>query len=108
MFFSGLDFAHCKNGYVYHTKLDHIQNIESINGVVQHTGDNILSLVNEILISKEFINTDKYEGGKLIYFDIFGIYFINYSSAFRTALHIGTSFFSLLGIYLTLTDLEGM
>ncbi|CAH1393509.1 unnamed protein product [Nezara viridula] len=102
----GLDFAHCKNGYVYHTKFDNIESIESPHGVIKHTGENILSLSKAILNSKEFINPASYQTGKQVFFDIFGLVFINYSEDFATSLNIITLFISLLGIILTISMLN--
>lgn len=106
MFITGLDFAHCKNGYVYHTKFDNIESIELPHEVIKHTGENILSLSKALINSKEFINPSIYQTGKQIYFDLFGLVFINYSDDFGTALNVITLFISLLGIILTISLLN--
>ena len=47
----GMDFAHVKDGYRYHTKFDHTDYISQ--GVLQRTGENILNLVKSISNSVE-------------------------------------------------------
>ena len=47
----GMDFAHFKDGYRYHTKFDHTDYISQ--GVLQRTGENILNLVKSIANSEE-------------------------------------------------------
>ncbi|XP_036347552.1 endoplasmic reticulum metallopeptidase 1-like, partial [Rhagoletis pomonella] len=47
----GLDIAHFKNGYVYHTKFDRIDVIP--RGTLQRTGDNILALARAFSNSTE-------------------------------------------------------
>lgn len=102
----GLDFAHCKNGYVYHTKYDNIESIESPHGVIKHTGENILSLTKALINTKEFINPSSYQTGKQIYFDLFGLVFISYSEEFGASLNVITLFISSLGIILTISLLN--
>lgn len=52
----GMDFAHTKDGYRYHTKYDDIDFIQP--GALQRTGDNILGLVKLISNSDKLANTD--------------------------------------------------
>ncbi|XP_075217338.1 endoplasmic reticulum metallopeptidase 1-like isoform X2 [Lycorma delicatula] len=73
---AGLDFAHCENGYVYHTRLDDTYMIK--DGVYQHTGDNMLSLVRHFASYKMLANPDE-KDGRIVYFDLGGLFFITYS-----------------------------
>lgn len=52
----GMDFAHFINGYRYHTKYDRIDYLSP--GVLQHTGDNILTLVKKTANSDQLADTD--------------------------------------------------
>lgn len=51
-----MDFAHFINGYRYHTKYDRIDYLSP--GVLQHTGDNILTLVKKTANSDQLADTD--------------------------------------------------
>lgn len=52
----GLDFAHVKDGYRYHTKFDRTDYISQ--GVLQRTGENILNLVKSISNSQELSESE--------------------------------------------------
>lgn len=52
----GMDFAHVKDGFRYHTKYDDIDFIQP--GALQRTGDNILNLVKIISNSDKLANTE--------------------------------------------------
>lgn len=47
----GLNFAYIDKGYLYHTPLDSIENVEI--GTLQHTGDNLLALVKAVANSEK-------------------------------------------------------
>ena len=75
----GLDFAFIKNGYVYHTRHDTIQNIQ--DGSIQQAGDNLLNVVIDF-VSKEIENRSNDEEEKdddLVFFDMFGLFMVSYS-----------------------------
>lgn len=89
---SGLDLAHYKNGYVYHTKHDNLEQIDS--SVLQNTGDNLLALVKAI---SSHTGT-KNQKSKYVFFDVFGVYMVSYteiSGAFANFLIVLMSFFSI-------------
>jgi Zn-dependent M28 family amino/carboxypeptidase len=71
----GLDISIVKNGWVYHTKFDKIQEIPP--GCIQHVGSNALAL------AESFGNLDyseiKLSDGKMVFFDCFGLFMIVYS-----------------------------
>lgn len=62
--FSGLDFAHCKNGYVYHTRYDRHDMI--LPSVYQHTGDNLLALVRHIVASEQLKRPNEFKNGRQV------------------------------------------
>lgn len=100
--------AHCDNGYIYHTKLDKMEYIEP--GVYQHTGDNILALVKELISSPELVKMDNPVGkqpSKVIYFDVFGVFMVVYSETIAICLNGLTVLFSTYIIYKTFSILSG-
>lgn len=88
---SGLDFAHYKNGYVYHTKYDNLNQVEP--SVLQNTGDNLFELTKAISTH----NVTKNNKFKYVFFDILGVYMISYtelSGVVANFLIVLLSFFS--------------
>lgn len=86
----GMDFAHVFNGYRYHTKYDNIDYLPY--EVLQHTGDNILSLTKEIANSEILINTKLHAKGSAVFYDILGFSFISYSKNIGAIINIIISF----------------
>uniref|UniRef100_A0A1B6JDY7 FXNA-like protease n=1 Tax=Homalodisca liturata TaxID=320908 RepID=A0A1B6JDY7_9HEMI len=84
----GLDFAHCKNGYVYHTKYDSQDMI--LLSVYQHTGDNLLALVRHIVASEQIKRPTEYKGGRQVYFDVGGLFMVQYSEVEGIVLNLLT------------------
>lgn len=79
---SGLDFAHCRDGYVYHTAKDDLVSIVDLPGVIQHTGDNVLSMVLTFTGNKSKLSTLHFVPNQnSVYFDILGIIFFSYSTS---------------------------
>ncbi|CAO1401575.1 unnamed protein product [Diamesa serratosioi] len=75
----GMDFAHAKAGYRYHTKFDSIDYITP--NVLQRTGENIMTLVQSIANSIELSDTSKYsKTSSAVYFDYLGFFFITYTT----------------------------
>lgn len=72
----GVDFANVDNGFVYHTKFDNGMLVPL--GSYQHTGDNMLALVQALANSSSLENVDQ-SGVSMVYFDFFGLWFIHYS-----------------------------
>ncbi|XP_073981350.1 endoplasmic reticulum metallopeptidase 1-like isoform X2 [Rhodnius prolixus] len=78
----GLDFAHCRDGYVYHTAKDDLVSIVDLPGVIQHTGDNVLSMVLTFTGNKSKLSTLHFVPNQnSVYFDILGIIFFSYSTS---------------------------
>ncbi|XP_033611136.1 endoplasmic reticulum metallopeptidase 1 isoform X3 [Cryptotermes secundus] len=73
----GLDFAHAMNGYVYHTSYDNLHAIPT--GTIQHTGDNLLALTKHIASSDVLSNSQKHAAGRIVYFDVLGLFMVRYS-----------------------------
>lgn len=91
-----MDFAHCKNGYVYHTKYDGLEMI--LPSVFQHTGDNLLALVRHIVASEQIKHPAEYKNGQQVYFDVGGMFMVQYSEVEGIILNLFTVIFSLYTI----------
>lgn len=72
----GLDIAYCNQGWVYHTKYDHIMYM-SID-TIQNTGNNMLELIKVFADSDELLEPP--EGTAAVYFDLWGFFFVSYSA----------------------------
>nr|CAD7394429.1 unnamed protein product [Timema cristinae] len=93
----GLDFAHAMNGYVYHTKYDNMDSIP--RGTVQHTGDNLLALVQRLASSAELSDPRQHAAGREVYFNILPKIVVHYSEeagVFFNLLFIGLSIYTAL------------
>uniref|UniRef100_A0A2S2PTI4 FXNA-like protease n=1 Tax=Schizaphis graminum TaxID=13262 RepID=A0A2S2PTI4_SCHGA len=89
---SGLDLAHYKNGYVYHTKHDDLGQIDL--SVLQNTGENLFALA-KAMSTHNATNSTK---SKYVFFDLFGVYMVSYtelSGAFGNFIIVLSSFFSI-------------
>lgn len=74
----GLDLAYAYNDYVYHTRYDDIDMIE--DGTYQHTGDNVLGIVRAMANADEIEEkSGERSEGKAVFFDVFGLFLVNYS-----------------------------
>ncbi|XP_046383605.1 endoplasmic reticulum metallopeptidase 1-like [Ischnura elegans] len=100
----GLDLAHARNGYVYHTKYDDISRTSL--GSMQHTGDNLLALIPTIMSAPEFTipqNSSKLSAEsmakKSIFFDVMGLFMVEYSQGVGLLLNIVTVVLSLVVIF---------
>ncbi|KAL5244881.1 hypothetical protein ACI65C_012290 [Semiaphis heraclei] len=90
---SGLDLAHYKNGYVYHTRHDNLDRIDP--SVLQNTGENLLALAKAMSTHNATTNSTK---SKYVFFDVFGVYMFSYtelSGAFTNFIIVLLSFFSI-------------
>ncbi|KRJ99888.1 uncharacterized protein Dyak_GE12045, isoform B [Drosophila yakuba] len=96
----GLDTAKFINGFAYHTKYDQFSNIP--RGSIQNTGDNLLGLVRSIANSTELDNTAAYETGHAIFFDVLGLYFINYTESNGVILNYAVAGVALVLIFLSI------
>ncbi|XP_016978258.2 endoplasmic reticulum metallopeptidase 1-like isoform X1 [Drosophila rhopaloa] len=96
----GLDMAQNINGYTYHTKYDTYDIIPSNS--VQSMGENVLSVVRALSNATELENTAAYEQGPSVFFDVLGLYFVNYTNKTGIVLNFFVAISALLLIYLSL------
>lgn len=81
------DLAHIRNGFVYHTAYDGIENIDK--GSLQSTGDNLMGLLEELDGRKEIDgNSNENSGEKYIFYDFFGTFLIFYTQNVGIAINI--------------------
>ena len=66
----GLDFAHIKDGYRYHTQYDDVKYLPK--EFMQHTGENILELTKAMANSDKLVNADELSDTKAVYYDFLG------------------------------------
>ncbi|KAF9920885.1 hypothetical protein FBU30_009144 [Linnemannia zychae] len=82
---TGLDLATYKNSYLYHTQLDLNENMDI--GLPQHMGENVLAVVNHVANEADLTEIPKMTH-EIIYFDVAGLFFVTYSLATATTIHI--------------------
>ncbi|XP_050061899.1 endoplasmic reticulum metallopeptidase 1-like [Aphis gossypii] len=93
---SGLDLAHYKNGYVYHTKHDDLDQVGP--SVLQNTGENLLALARAMSTHNATAAAKNGTRSKYVFFDLFGVYMVSYtelSGAFGNFIIVLSSFFSI-------------
>ncbi|XP_050423361.1 endoplasmic reticulum metallopeptidase 1-like [Adelges cooleyi] len=93
---SGLDLAHYRNGYVYHTKYDDLNQIEP--AVLQHTGNNLLALSK--MFSSHNVTTKSKT--KYVFFDVLGVYMFSYTELSGVLYNFTVALLSLFSIFLSL------
>ncbi|KAI7816827.1 hypothetical protein BC939DRAFT_403329 [Gamsiella multidivaricata] len=81
---TGLDMAVYKNSYLYHTHLDLDEFMEK--GLPQHMGENTLALVTYLTGRADLVNIKR--TSSVVFFDVFGQFFISYSWATAIRSHI--------------------
>nr|XP_012220395.1 PREDICTED: endoplasmic reticulum metallopeptidase 1-like isoform X1 [Linepithema humile]XP_012220396.1 PREDICTED: endoplasmic reticulum metallopeptidase 1-like isoform X2 [Linepithema humile] len=98
---SGLDFAWSKNGYVYHTKFDNVDQIPL--GALQRTGDNILALTQGIVFEDYLSDASMQETrGSLVFFDFLGAIVIRWPQYIASTVNIASIITSGYSIYLNM------
>ncbi|XP_039275977.1 endoplasmic reticulum metallopeptidase 1 [Nilaparvata lugens] len=103
----GLDFAHCDNGFVYHTRYDDIDQIQ--DGVYQHTGDNLLALIRKFSNSEKLTEAEQYKEGRAVYFDVLGLHMVVYSETVGIIVNLAVVMVSLCSVLQsTFTYTSGM
>lgn len=81
------DLAHIRNGFVYHTKHDGMENIEL--GSLQNTGDNVLGLLKELDNRKELEDSKiDIDSEKYVFYDFFGTFLICYTQSIGIGINI--------------------
>ncbi|KAG0006003.1 hypothetical protein BGZ79_010651 [Entomortierella chlamydospora] len=95
---TGLDLAVYKNSYLYHTHLDLDELME--RGLPQHIGENTLALAT--YLADEVDLTSSMERTKaVVYFDVFGQFFVSYSMETAIMSHI------FIGVLVVITLVTG-
>lgn len=95
--------AFYKNGYRYHTKYDDFKNIPL--GSYQHVGDNTLSLVRNLANAPE-VSDPVPTPGKIVYFDILGLFMVSYTTLVATILNSLTVIVSISIFFYSIFDFK--
>lgn len=78
---SGTDMAITRNGYLYHTPLDTLENIQP--GTAQHYGENVLAYLRLLLnvdhLDQVLAGNAKHATVRHVFFDLFGLFLFFYS-----------------------------
>lgn len=80
---------------MYHTKFDNGKLI--FPGSFQHTGDNVLALVLALANSTQ-LSSINHSAGSMVYFDLLGLAFVQYSQQCGTIVNIVVASLSFLTI----------
>jgi Peptidase family M28 len=96
----GMDFAHVVNGYRYHTRYDHIDYIPY--EVLQRTGENMLSLVVDLVESDDLAHVSEVIEEHMVFFDFLGLFFVAYSADFGGVLNVAMVLFTVIFAFLSL------
>ncbi|XP_063697598.1 endoplasmic reticulum metallopeptidase 1-like [Culicoides brevitarsis] len=84
------DLAHIRNGFVYHTKHDGIENVDL--GALQSTGDNLMGLLKELdsreELEREYSEDDVNKVEKYVFYDFFGTILIFYTTSVGMGINI--------------------
>ncbi|KMQ89025.1 endoplasmic reticulum metallopeptidase 1-like protein, partial [Lasius niger] len=100
---SGVDFAWSKNGYVYHTKFDNVDQIPL--GALQRTGDNILALTQGIVFEDHLSDPSMQETrGSLVFFDFLGAFVIRWPQYIASTINIASLITAGYSIYLNMQN----
>lgn len=100
-FYTGLDFAWSKNGYVYHTRFDNVDQIPL--GALQRTGDNILALTQGMIYGDQLSDTDAQETrGSLVFFDFLGAFVIRWPQYIASTVNIASIIIAGYSIHLNM------
>ncbi|GFR83103.1 endoplasmic reticulum metallopeptidase 1 [Elysia marginata] len=87
----GLDIAHIKNGYVYHTRNDQAHHIPE--GCMQRGGDNIMAVLLQLASSSKLTNPGEDRHGSMVFFDFMGYFMVAYPQRMGQILNWATFFF---------------
>jgi len=102
-FHTGVDFAWSKNGYVYHTKFDNVDQIPL--GALQRTGDNILALTKGIVFEDHLADPSMQDTrGNLVFFDFLGAFMIRWPQYIASTVNIASLIIAGYSIYLNMQN----
>ncbi|KAM8714031.1 hypothetical protein ACLKA7_014224 [Drosophila subpalustris] len=96
----GLDMGQIFNGYIYHTKYDVVDLISHES--LQHTGNNVLSLIRGLSNATELNNPQAHNNGHSVFFDFLGLYFVHYSEATGKSLNFGVAGAAIILIFISM------
>lgn len=96
-FFSGLDIAYVKNGYLYHTEFDKASFIPA--GSLQRAGENVLATLKTLAHSPCLARPCPSSDDKIIFFDVLGLFVVQYSMKIGVFLNFLTAFFVFAKVY---------
>ncbi|KAG0206863.1 hypothetical protein BGX28_001798, partial [Mortierella sp. GBA30] len=91
---TGLDMAVYKNSYLYHTHLDLDEFMEA--GLPQHMGENALALATYLTEEANLVNLER--TSSVVFFDVFGLFFVSYSWKIAIRSHILIGGLALLAV----------
>ncbi|KAG0370987.1 hypothetical protein BGZ54_001752 [Gamsiella multidivaricata] len=91
---TGLDMAVYKNSYLYHTHLDLDSYMEA--GLPQHMGENTLALATYLTEKADLVGLEPTTS--IVFFDVFGQFFVSYSWSTALRMHLVVGGFALLSM----------
>ncbi|KAF9565623.1 hypothetical protein EC968_004055 [Mortierella alpina] len=91
---TGLDMAVYKNSYLYHTHLDLDEFMEA--GLPQHMGENTLALATFLTEKADLVDLES--TASVVFFDVFGQFFVSYSLTTALRIHLVVGGLALLSI----------
>lgn len=94
-----MDFAWSKNGYVYHTRFDNVDQIPL--GALQRTGDNILALTKGIIFGDHLSDMQETRGS-LVFFDFLGAFVIRWPQYIASTVNIASIIIAGYSIHLNM------
>lgn len=76
------------------------------DGSIQRAGDNILALVKEIANSDQLVDPGDDKHGKIVYFDVLGLFSVAYPERMGLILNYGTIALTIIGFLVGTRRLE--
>ncbi|BFZ17005.1 hypothetical protein BsWGS_20044 [Bradybaena similaris] len=87
----GIDVAHIKNGYVYHSRNDLPQFIPA--GCMQRGGENMMATIILLASSSKLTNPGEDKLGSMVFFDFLGFFMVAYPTRMATILNWTTALY---------------
>lgn len=94
---TGLDLAHYKNGYVYHTMYDNLDRVQL--PVLQNAGENLLELTKAVSVHNATATNQR---SRYVFFDVLGVYMVSYTELSGTVANFMIVLVSVFSIFLSL------
>ena len=96
----GIDIAYASNGYVYHTRHDNASIIP--DGSIQRGGENVLAVLKALSKSPYLSHPEDYKHGKVVFFDVLGLFMVIFPQKMETILNYGCCIASIVYIFMQL------